>query len=145
MTRIIAIGAKTGERREAGVIGLLTVVVLGAFILTIGLSAAYIGQSQIVAGGGADGEQYVRELAAACVDEAVYRLKLDSAYAGGALPLDVDSCTVTVTGTGSGRTIAASASAGGYSKSFTIEVSLRQNPSLTAAAWHVDGWAENNP
>ena len=131
--------------QNRGFIGLLTVIVLGAMILSIGISTAFIGQTQLTLSAHADYEYAVRELVSACVEESVHRLKLDSAYAGGTVPLGSDTCTVAVSGSGTTRTIAATATVNGYTKAVTATATLKQNASLNAKAWSVTAWSENDP
>ncbi len=137
--------SKAADARQSGVIGLLTVVVLGALILTLGLSAAIIGQTQIFISGSADRGQAARAQAEACLDEALQRLKLNASFTAAVLPFGADSCAVTVSGSGAFRTVHATSSSGGYSKGLTAVVSLRQSPGLTARAWHLDRLQEDNP
>ncbi len=132
-------------RRSAGFIGLLTVIVLGAIILSIGVSTAFVGQTQLILAGHADHEYAVRALVSSCVEEAVHRLKLDPSYAGGTVPLGADSCTAAVSGSGSSRTISATATSGGYTKTVSATATLRQNAAASASGWSVTAWQEGDP
>ncbi len=80
-----------------------------------------------------------------CVEESVHRLKLNSAYTGGTVPLGADTCTVTVSGSGSSRTIAATATIDGYTKAVAATATLKQNAAMNAAGWSVTAWAETDP
>lgn len=128
-----------------GFIGLLTVIVLGALVLSIGITTAFVGQTQLILAGHVDHEYAVRALVSSCVDEAVHRLKLDASYVGGTIPLGADSCTVTVSGSGSSRTIAATATIDGYTKAVAATATLKQNAAMNAAGWSVTAWAETDP
>jgi hypothetical protein len=128
-----------------GFIGLLTVIVLGALILSIGITTAFVGQTQLILAAHADHEYAVRALVTACVEESVHRLKLNSGYAGGTVPLGADACTVTVSGSGSSRTIAATATVDGYTKAVAATATLKQNAAANARAWSVTAWAEADP
>ncbi|MEK9152859.1 MAG: hypothetical protein AAB692_05845 [Patescibacteria group bacterium] len=139
--------AKNGVRRnfEAGAAALLTVIIIGVMILTLGMAAAFQGQTEALLAGQTDYENYVRSLAQTCVDESLYRLKLNAAYAGGTVPIGVDSCSVSVAGVGSSRTITATAFSDIYTKVITVAASLKQNVAANARAWHVDSWTESDP
>ncbi|HTK04555.1 MAG TPA: hypothetical protein VL500_03150 [Candidatus Eisenbacteria bacterium] len=126
-------------------IGLLTVIVIGALVLTIGIAASALGQSQLMLAGYADREDIARTLAIACLEESAYRLKLNSAYAGGTVPIGTDTCSVTVSGTGGTRTLTAAATLEGHTKTLTATATLKQNAALTAKAWSITAWSENDP
>jgi hypothetical protein len=128
-----------------GFIGLLTVIVIGAMVLALGISTAFIGQTQLTLSAHADYEYAVRALVSSCVEESVHRLKFDSAYTGGTVPLGNDTCTVTVSGSGSTRTIAATATVNTYTKAVTATATLKQNAALNAKGWSITAWSENDP
>jgi hypothetical protein len=65
-----------------GVIGLMTVIVLGAIVLAVGLAAAYSHQTDLLLARHSDQSQYARNLAESCLNEALIRLKRDDAYEG---------------------------------------------------------------
>lgn len=125
---------------------MLTIIIISALIMAVGVSAALIGQTEVVLSGHADREYAARSLAAACVEEGLHRLKLDSGYLGGTVPVGAsDTCDVTVTGIGATRTITASAASAEFTKSIVVSASLRQNAALNARAWHIDSWTEGDP
>lgn len=133
---------RNGDR---GMIGLLTVIVIGALVVAIGLAASTLGQSQLLLAGHADREDIIRSLAIVCLEESTYRLKLNSAYTGGTVPFGSDTCTLTVSGSGSTRTVVASASRDNYTKTLTATATLKQNAALSAKAWAITVWSENDP
>lgn len=118
---------------------------IGAMVLAIGVSAAFIGQTEVILAGHVDQEHFARNVAAACAEEALHRLKLNSGYVGGTVPVGSQSCTATVTGSGSTRTVSAAASSAEFVKTIVIGASLRQNAALNASAWHIDSWTEADP
>ncbi|MFH1046827.1 MAG: hypothetical protein V1738_00850 [Patescibacteria group bacterium] len=128
-----------------GVIVLVTVIIIGAILLVLGLSAAHIGQTEITIAGQLDRAQHARTLAMSCAEEALFRLKLDDTYLGGTIAIDDDSCTVAVTGSGDVRTIDASASSQDLTKHLQISASRRQNVTAEAQAWNIDSWLEVSP
>lgn len=133
------------KKSESGAVALITVVIVGLLILTIGVTSAFQSQTETLMAGHADYDNYVRNLAQTCADEALFRLKRDAAYAGGSVPIGVDSCTATVTGAGSARTVTATAASGSFTKTITVSASLVQNAAGNAKAWHVDSWVESDP
>lgn len=130
----------TGDRR--GIIALITVISIGALILTIGLSAAFIGQTEVVISGDVDAENAARTLALGCVEEAIYRLKKDEGYLGGTVPVGDDSCVVEVSGSGATRTIEAAATVLERTKRISVEAQLRQNAAANARGWSAESWTE---
>lgn len=132
--------------RPRGVIALITVIILGALILAVGLSASFTGQTETILSGQLDREQLARILAQTCVDEAMHRLKLDSTYTGGTVLVGAsDTCTVSVSGSGSSRTITLAATSDIFTKTIVIGASLKQNAAANASAWHIDSWTESDP
>lgn len=128
-----------------GVIAMLTMIMLGALIVSIGIAAGLVSHSQLVVEAVTDHERQVRALASTCLEEAVYRLKLNSAYAGGTIPLDGETCAVTVSGSGGTRTVTATATVASHTKVLTATLTLRQNAALSTRAWSVTAWQEGNP
>lgn len=128
-----------------GFIGLVTVIMIGALVLAIGLTAVFIGQTQIIISGQIDRAQVARQTVAACVDEALYRLKKDETYAGGTVNVGTLSCALAVTGSGASRTITASAAFGDITQAVTVSAALKQNGAGNARGWSVQSWTEANP
>ena len=133
-------------RQDHGFVLLVTVILIGAVILSIGIAAAFLGQTDVILAGQADRDVIARNLAQTCIEEALHRLKLNSGYTGGTVPIGTDSCTATVTGSGSSRTIVAAASTDStFTKTITVAASLKQNTAANASGWHVDSWSETDP
>lgn len=145
--------ASTAARNKAcrrpvpprGFVGLVVIILIGVLIMVVGLAAAFIGQTQILIAGQIDRAQTARQAVAACVDEALYRLKFNPLYAGGAVTVDPLTCTVTVSGSGGSRTITATAANGDVNQAVTVTAVLRQNLPGNARAWSADSWVEANP
>jgi len=133
------------QEGERGVIALMTIIVIGALIMVVGISASFIGQTEIVLSGDVDSEHAARMVASACVEEAIYRLKLDESYAGGTVPIGSATCTVTVSGSGTTRTVTASATVSSHTKTLNVGALRKQNVAGNARGWTVDSWAEGNP
>lgn len=123
----------------------MTVIVIGAIVLTIGVSAVFVAQSEVIMTGHADRGAYAFALATSCLDEAVYRLKRDPAYPGGTVQIGGDSCTAAVSGSGSSRTVDASATYDGHTRTIRAVVTLLQNTAGNARAWRIGSWTELAP
>jgi len=128
-----------------GMIALMTVILLGAMLLIVGISAAFIGQTDVIIAGQIDRGHYVRSLAGTCVEEAMHRLKLDPAYIGGTIPIGPGNCTVTVSGSGTTRTVVGAATYDGFTKTIGVSASRRGNIAGNAHAWNIDSWQEVDP
>lgn len=128
-----------------GMVGLLTVIVIGAMMLAVGITASFIGQTQLTVTGYVDRGHLARTLAVTCFEEAAFRLKLNAAYVGGTVPIDTETCTVTVSGSGSTRTVTASATVDGHVKTIVATATLLQNAAQNARAWSLSAWAEQDP
>ncbi len=128
-----------------GVIALMTVIILGAILLVVGISAALVGQTDTILAGQADRGHYARVLATSCAEEALHRLKLDSAYSGGMVSVGGNDCSAVVSGSGPSRTVIGSATYEGHTRTVTVTATLRQNAAASAAAWNIDSWQEINP
>ena len=135
----------TGSQPSRGVIGLFTVIILGAMVLSIGLVASYTAQTELLMVGSVDRGQYARQLASSCLDEALYRLKKDSSYTGGTVPILSSICQVVVTGSGTTWTIAATAVDGESTKTLSVGAELRVNNGGNANSWYVQSWEEVDP
>lgn len=130
---------------QRGVVALITVIIMGATLLTIGLAIAFVSQTELLIAAGAGRERQALAVAMSCLEEAVHRLKLNSSYAGGTIPIDTYSCTVTVSGTGSTRTVSSTSTVDVYTKGAVATLTLKQNAALNANAWEVTAWAESDP
>jgi hypothetical protein len=130
---------------ERGVIALITVIILSALILIVGISAAFIGQTDIIIAGQVDRGNYARSLALTCAEEGMHRLKLDASYTGGTIPISSTTCTVSITGSGASRTITSSATYDNHTKTIEVSATRRDNGAGNARAWNISGWQEVDP
>jgi len=140
-----AIKISQQTRRQQGAVLLITVIMLGAMLLIMGLSAAHIGQTEIIIAGQMDRGQHALTRAVTCVEEALYRLKRDSSYPGGSIDVGDVVCSVTITGTGDSRTITSAASSDIYTKTIRVEASSLKNNDANAEVWSIDSWQQVNP
>ncbi|KPJ85206.1 hypothetical protein AMJ57_03930 [Parcubacteria bacterium SG8_24] len=134
-----------GSGRCRGLVALVTVVIIGALVLSIGLAATFANQTGIILSGEADREHTVRALASACLEEAMLRLKRDGSYVGGTIPISGSSCSVTVSGAGSSRTIDTTATYGDFTKSLQAIAALQSNGAANARSWRMESWSEVDP
>jgi hypothetical protein len=136
-----------------GVIALLTVVIIGAVMLTLGIASALSGHVQVIVAGQSAMANDVRELAASCLEEGIGRMKQNPNHPVSTVftvPMDSRSCTVTLTAsTGSGigatRTLSSVATVEGFTKTLVATLTWRQNASGNAAGWAVTSWTEQDP
>ncbi len=133
------------SRFKRGVVALITVIIMGASLLTIGLTIAFISQTELVISAGAGRERQALALAMSCLEEASHRLKNNSSYTGGTVPIDGNTCTVTVSGSGGTRTVTASSTVDVYTKGVSATFTLKQNAALNSKAWEVTAWSETDP
>lgn len=128
---------------QRGVAALLTVILIGVMVMTIGITAAFVGQTEVIVGGQTDYRNQVLMLASACLDEGAFRLKLDSSYTGSTVPIGAtDTCVIAVSGSGATRTLTATASSGDHTRSVVVTATRKQNAAANAHAWSLGAWAE---
>ena len=124
----------------------MTVIILGATILAVGLAASYASQTELLVSGDADRAQYARQLASSCLDEALYRLKKDYSYTGGTIPVTADyDCQVTVSGVGATRSLSATATDLDVTQTIEATADLRLNNGGNARSWYVSAWSIADP
>lgn len=146
VSRFSCLVSNVSLSRQRGVIGLLTILILSSVIMTVGLAAAHVSQTQIIMSGEVDREQTVRTALSACVEEALFRLRRDAAYVGGTVPVNAGTqCVVGVSGAGSTRTLVITGTDGAQTLTVSVEASLRQNVSGKASGWAVSRWRETGP
>ncbi len=128
---------------QKGVAALLVVVVILALLLSIGLVVTRFALNELSLTSEADQSNRALQIAEACADEAVYRLKLDSGYAGGSLSLSGGDCTVAVAGGGSTRTLTITSTYLVTTRNLTLTVDLLTNNDTTAEGTAIDNWQED--
>jgi len=136
-----------------GFIALLSVIIIGAILLIVGLATASLGQSQLQVAAGTNEEHRTRDYAAACLEEAILRLKRNETtpfpYYPAVVPLpDVAAaCSITaMTGSGTARTVnVTSSTVGFFTKSVVVNLAKQTSPDGNAIAWVVTSWTEVDP
>ncbi len=124
---------------------MVTVLVMMAVLLAIGLTVASIGRDEIaLAGIVQDGDQAF-SVADGCAEEAIDRLKGDSAYAGGTYSLAGGACTVAVTNLGgSNRAVSVAATYADNGRGIDVNVTLKTNTAANAKTVTINSWLESN-
>ena len=92
-------------RKEKGIIALISLLVIAAVTLAIGISISLLSISEINMGlkGSKSGQAF--HLTDSCLEEALMRLKRDENYSGGNLNVTGGSCNIIVEAAGSQKTI----------------------------------------
>lgn len=142
----------SSRTRARGFIALLSVIIIGAVLLIVGLATASLGQSQLVVAAGTHEEHRTRDYAAACLEEVMLRLKRNETTPFASYPAVVPmpgvpaACSVTsVTGSGTSRTVNVTSTAGFFTKAVTAALTKQTNPGGQAVAWTVTTWTEVDP
>lgn len=117
-----AIGARSGE---AGFISLVTVLVMAAAAVAIGLSFSTWSLSEQQHAYFDESSSESLYASDSCVEEAFIRLKRNPAYAGGTVSVGDGSCSVAVTAAGSLRTIVASSTVRGFSRKIVATTTMQ--------------------
>jgi hypothetical protein len=86
--------------RPKGIVALVTVLMVMAVLLSIGLAISAIGRNEIVLSGVVEYGETAFSIADACTEEGLVRFKMDAGYTGSAFELDGGTCRVTVTNLG---------------------------------------------
>jgi hypothetical protein len=138
--------------RARGFIAMLSVIVIGAILLIVGLATASMGQTQLQVAAGTHEEHRTRDYAAGCLEEAMMRLKRDETTPFASYPAVIpmpgvaDTCSITsLTGSGSTRTVAVSSTVGFFTKAVSATLTKQTNPGGQAVAWVITSWTEVDP
>lgn len=132
----------TTKKSNGGYAALLTIVVVGAASLLMAYSASVIGLGELDLGYTSQKGDEALSMAEGCLEEALYRLRLDTGYSGGSLTRASGSCTISVSGSGSTRSVSIVADIGSnFYKNLDIDVSLAGSsyPTITITDWNEAG------
>lgn len=128
-----------------GVVALLTVLIVMAVLLSIGLAISAIGRDEIVLSGVVQDGESAFAIADACVEEGVQRFKTNGAYAGGSFALDGGFCSITVTNLGGNdRLVHGEGSYANAIRMIDAVVTLKFNNAGNAKKVTIDSWTESN-
>lgn len=103
---------------------MFAIVIIGAATLIMAYSSAMLGMGELELGWYSLKGSEAFAIADGCMEESMRRLKIDSAYSGGALNLGAGSCTITIVPSGSDRTITIVGTTGNYNKKIEAGVTL---------------------
>ena len=98
-------------RPPQGFVSLLAVLLVMTAVVVLGLTFSTSAVSELQHGFYETRSQVGRVQAEACIEESLYRLKLDNAFTGGVFTVASTTCQVVVTGAGGTRTITATSTA----------------------------------
>lgn len=132
-------------RPPKGIVALLTVLIVMAVLLSIGLTISAIGQNEIVLSGIVQDGETAFAIADACVEDGLERLKADGAYASSAFSLDGGECVVTVTNLGGNdRLVRGQGSYVNEIRMIDANVTLKFNTAGDAKKVTINSWLEAN-
>jgi len=83
-------------KKRKGAVALITIIVISAVLLTIGLTLSAIGHNEIVLSGVFRDGETAFAIADACTEEGLSRLKQDAGFTTTTFTIDGGSCGVTV-------------------------------------------------
>jgi hypothetical protein len=120
-------------KNKKGAAMLMTVVIISSVVLIIAFSSSMIGLGELQLGYSSQKSGEAMIAADACMEEALYKLRLDSGYTGETLSINQISCIITVSGS---DIIVAATLENKYYK--TIEA----NVTLSVSSLSINSWEE---
>lgn len=131
-------------RQKDGVSALITIIMIAAIGLTLGLSINGLGLNELLAGYNVQRSEEVFRLGEVCFEEAHYRLKRSNAYVGGTVSLGaLGDCDITISGAGSTRTVSVTATKNDFTQTFDTDVTLQTNGAGNANGLDITHYLEN--
>ncbi len=131
------------KRTPPGVVAILSVLIITAILIAIGISIAALGQNEIVLSGLIDNGEKAFSIADACSEEGLARLKSDAAFTGTTFPLDNGTCTVVVTNLGGNvRLITGTGAFRDAVRSVVANVTITFNGAGNAKKTVINSWNE---
>lgn len=127
---------------QQGFLAVVTVVMVSAITLTFAVTLAVLGINESLLGYTADQSQDALQASEACSEEAYFRLKRDSSYTGGTIPLGSGTCTISISGSGSTRTINTSATEGDFTREVEADVTFQSNIAANTEGIDLTHWEE---
>ncbi len=122
------------SKNEKGYIALISIIIITAVILVIGISINLSGVNEIQMSISENQSQESFSVAEAGISEAMIRLKRDSEYLGGDLNIGNGSCNIEVISGGSNQTITATSIVNDLIRKIETVVELNGN-NLTIISW----------
>jgi len=129
----------TRKNTTGGFAALLTIIIVSASSFLMAYSASMLGLGELDLGYTAQKGSEALTVADGCLEEALYRLRLDVDYGGGTVTSGLSSCTISVSGSGLDRTIAIAADIEStFYKHLEVEVTLSGTvyPTITVTNWN---------
>jgi hypothetical protein len=127
---------------EQGLVAFLTIIIVSAAALIMALNASFLGLGELDLGYTASEGGTAFYIADGCMEEALERIRKDTAYGVGAgtinLTVSNGSCTIVVADSGSTRTVTVVGTKGNFNKKIEIDLTLTGNV-IT-----IDGWEEKD-
>jgi len=133
----------TMGRAPRGIVAIITVLMVMAVLLSIGLVISAIGRDEIVLSGVVEDGEVAFAIADACAEEGIQRFKYDAAYVGSSFDLDGGTCAVVVTNLGGGNRLVRAQ--GDYRSAIRIieaNVTLASNVQANAQTVKINSWKE---
>lgn len=121
---------------------MITVLIVAAAIVVIAVVANLLGIGELQMGYYHSQHDIMLQATEACIEEAAFRLKKDSAYASGGFSVGDNYCNVVVTPVGVDRAISASSTAEDFTSNIDSELSLLSNTAGNAVGTDLYIWAE---
>lgn len=129
------------NNHQLGFMALLTVLIIASVLLIWSRAAVLSGLNQLGLAVVADRGAMARTLAEGCLEEALFRLRLDGTYGTTPVPpltLPTGSCIITITNVTGGKQIEAISTLGEYGRR------LRARAIVGSGVVSLDSYAEEN-
>ena len=129
---------KLATQKKRGVAMIIVLVALSAAAFIMAYGAIFLGIGELDLGYTSSGGGEALSLTDGCLEEAIGRLRVDSAYTGSTLTLTRGSCTINISVAGSNRTIDILGTVGSlYNKKIQAMVTLPPDRSsvITINSW----------
>lgn len=125
------------KKQVRGVAMLLVVVVISSATLIMSLGSALLGIGEADSGYTYTKGGEAFSIADGCMEEALERMRVNNAYAGGSVPATNGSCTISISGSGVNRTITSFGSTiDSYNKKIQATITLiPASRSLVVNTW----------
>jgi len=129
-------------RQSQGVVALISVLIIGTSVLIIAVVTSLLGAGELQMGfyhSQSDDALYATD---GCVEEAGYRLKINSLFNSGTVSLGDIDCSLLVTPTGLDKAVSASSTNDVYTNEVEAIISLPTNAAATAVGADIFSWRE---
>jgi len=129
----------------SGFSALLTVLIIGVAALAMAYSSSMLGLGELDLGYTAQKGGEAFSAADGCLEEAMRRLRLNTGYTGGNLPIGANSCTITVNGLGGNQyEVIVLGESSGYYKKIRATVAVTPEPPSNLNVVTINSWEERS-